>query len=229
MRTKCDTAVCSHAKMRAEMRRWSERRAVWETVVLTFKVLTGGCFSFCPECIFPDRLCESDSVRINLRRCSSSEQATSLSQWLTEPVTFGWVRDYWCFICAAVAHLRLLRLSYVKMRDCQEKPQGCDNNLSISPFFLPLPLSFYFNLSACLSSPPLWLFILSFCLTVPASLSPISSCSFHHPYFPLPPSLILSLPFPSYLYFLLFLFSLAHNLLFWCRLTGFMVSPDYML
>lgn len=175
-------------RVRAEFWQWSEKQILWETAVSTFKVLTGGCFSFCPECTFPDRLCESDSLRIILRQCAV---AASLFQWLTEPVTFGWVWDYWCFVCAVVAHLRLLRLSYVKMRDCQQKPQGYNSNLSISPFFLPLPLSFDFNLFVCLSSPPLWLFILTFSKCLILSLSP---------------SLILSLPFPSYLYFLLFPF-----------------------
>lgn len=132
---------------------------------------------------------ESDSVRINLRRCSGAA-ATSLFQWLTEPVTFGWVWDYWCFICAVVAHLRLLRLSYVKMRDCQTKPQGCDNNLSVSGFLLPLPLSFCFNLSVF----PLLLSDFSY------SLSVFQWQSLYHfihswfifpsspPYFPLPRS-----------------------------------------
>lgn len=51
----------------------SEKQILWATVVSGFKVLTGGCFSFCPECIALDRLRESDSVRINLCRCSVAE------------------------------------------------------------------------------------------------------------------------------------------------------------
>ncbi len=117
------------------------------------------------------------------------QRASSLFQWLTQPVTSGWVWDYQCFICAVEDRLRLLRLSYVKMRDCQEKPQGCDNNLSISPFFLLLPLSFYFNLSRpCLLSSSLTFH--------PLFLSPnvkrLCSFPFLPPYLPLPRLLCLS-------------------------------------
>lgn len=154
---------------------------------------------------------ESDSVRINLRRCSGAA-ATSLSQWLTEPVTFGWVWDYWCFICAVVAHLRLLRLSYVKMRDCQTKPQGCDNNLSVS-WLSPATPSLFLLQSFCLSSPPLWLLILTFCLPVTISL-PFHPFLVHLPFlttlFP-PPSLICLSPFHHIYASYFFLFGLAHN------------------
>lgn len=198
-------------KVCADIWHWSEKQILGKTVVSTFKVLTGGCSSFCPECIFPDRLRESDSVRINLRRCSV---AASLSQWLTEPVTFGRVWDYWCFICALVAHLWLLRLSYVKMRDCQEKPQGCDNNLSISPFFLPLPRSFYFNLSVCLSSPPLWLFMLTFWFPMPTSL-PVALPLFHQLI-----SLSLTYSVSALPLYLFPTFPLQVSSQFWCRFSG---------
>lgn len=130
---------------------------------------------------------------------SSSKQQAPF-QWLTGPVTFGWVGDYWCFICAAVAHLRLLRLSYVKMRDCQKKPQGCKSNLSIFWFF-----------SATAS-----LFLLQ-------SLSFLSVLTFNNP--PPHPLLISTLPF-HHIYFPTF--HIQPRSQFWCRFAaGLMVSWYY--
>lgn len=69
MRTKCDTAVCSVRK--CVLKSGTDQRSKFFGR-LWFQHSKYWCFSFCPECIFPDRLCESDSVRINLCQCSEA-------------------------------------------------------------------------------------------------------------------------------------------------------------
>lgn len=159
--------------------------------------------------------CESDWVRIHLCRCSVAASNKPL------PMT-NRACHFWLSVRLLVFHMcsggSFAASEIIICKD--EGLSGEAAGLWQQPFHLSLfsaTPSLFLLQSFCLSFPPLWLFILVFCLPVPSSL-PVSSISlFSPPYFPL--LLILSVLLPSCLYFLLFLFSLAHNLWFWCRLS----------
>lgn len=169
-----------------------------------FTVLIGFWFRY--RCFIPGKLYKNDTVRISLWGCSVAGSNKLLP--VANRVCHFWLWDYWGFICAVVALLRIPRLSYVKMRDCGEKQQRCGSNLSISPFSLPLPSAFQCSHSVSFSSSLT-------CLHVSLSAAPasfISGCLF-----PFATTLFLSFhssPLPlSYIFFPFFP-SLAHNLRF---------------